>query len=191
MCAWRCVAIVNRTRRIDPKTFGLFRKIGKDSNGSVSWNTQPNCRASPKKSHFTSVTILFRFFAGLTFRLPVCKRALVTEITSRFRLKELTFGRMPTITNWFGADTFQVISARLSSELRRWTPASEVLFPWCTSTSLCWWFRGGAVLVSVLHAFPHRAGNYAVVSSLTLPFFLSIDSIFLVLFQHRVDPCDS
>ena len=49
---------------------------------------------------------------------------------------------MPLITRWFGANTVQVISARLSSDLPRWTPASEVLFPRCTSTSLCWWSRG-------------------------------------------------
>ena len=30
------VAFVNRTRRTDPKTFVLFREIGKDSGGSVS-----------------------------------------------------------------------------------------------------------------------------------------------------------
>ena len=44
MFAWRCVAFVNRTRRIDPKTLVPFRKFDKDSGGSVSWNTQPNCR---------------------------------------------------------------------------------------------------------------------------------------------------
>ena len=36
VCKRRCVAFVNRTRRTDPKTFVLFRKIGKDSGGSVS-----------------------------------------------------------------------------------------------------------------------------------------------------------
>ena len=30
-----CVAFVNCTRRIDPKTFVLFRKLGKDFGGSV------------------------------------------------------------------------------------------------------------------------------------------------------------
>ena len=46
MSAWRNVAFVNRTRRIGPKVFVPFRKIEKDSSGSVSWNIQPNCRTS-------------------------------------------------------------------------------------------------------------------------------------------------
>ena len=63
MLAWRCVAFVNCTRRIDPKTLGLFRKIDEDSSGSVSWNTQPNCRTS-----FTIVTALLSPpFLGLLF----------------------------------------------------------------------------------------------------------------------------
>ena len=41
---WRSVAFENCTRRVGPKTFGLFRKIDEDSGGSMSWNTQPNFR---------------------------------------------------------------------------------------------------------------------------------------------------
>ena len=67
-----------------------------------------------------------------------------------------------------GAKTFEVISARLSSELPRWTPASEVLFPGCTSTSLCWWFRGWCGLwCRFLHAYNRRAGNYSCLLSNT------------------------
>ena len=32
----RCAAFVDRTRRVDPKIAGFFRKIDKDSGGSVS-----------------------------------------------------------------------------------------------------------------------------------------------------------
>ena len=49
---------------------------------------------------------------------------------------------MPRVTRWFGANTFQGVFARLSSELPRCTPAPDVLFPRRASTSLCWWFRG-------------------------------------------------
>ena len=71
-------------------------------------------------------------------------------------------------TRGFGAETFEVISARLSSELPRWTPASEVLFPRCTSTSLCWWFRGWCGLwCRFLHAKNRRAGNYSCLLSNT------------------------
>ena len=67
-----------------------------------------------------------------------------------------------------GAKTFEVISAWLSSELPKWTPASEVLFPGCTSTSLCWWFRGWCGLwCRFLHAYNRRAGNYSYLLSNT------------------------
>ena len=108
-------------------------------------------------SHCTVVTILFRLFIQLFINLSVRKRALIAKLTTRFRFMELTFGRMAIITRWFGANTFQVISAWLSSELPRWTPASEVLFPRCTSASLCWWFRGCErfwINISVTPAFP-------------------------------------
>ena len=35
---------VNFTRRIGFRMSELFRKIDKDFGGSMSWNTQPNCR---------------------------------------------------------------------------------------------------------------------------------------------------
>ena len=43
--AWRNTALVNRTHRIGFSMFELFRKIDEDFDGSISWNTQPNCRA--------------------------------------------------------------------------------------------------------------------------------------------------
>ena len=36
MFAGCCAASVDRTRRVDPKTVGFFRKIDEDSGGSVS-----------------------------------------------------------------------------------------------------------------------------------------------------------
>ena len=36
--------LVNRTHRIGFSIFELFRKIDEDFGGSISWNTQPNCR---------------------------------------------------------------------------------------------------------------------------------------------------
>ena len=46
VCVTLRSAFVNRTRLIGLKTFRPFRKIDEESGGSVSWNTQPNCRAS-------------------------------------------------------------------------------------------------------------------------------------------------
>ena len=174
--ATACVAFVNCTLRIDPKTCVLALCL---------WNTQPNCRTSFNiATAFSSPPFFFFwFFARLTFNLPVCRRALITEFTIRFRLFKLTFGRMPIIVRWFGANTFQVISARLSSELPRWTPASEVLFP---SMHLGWWFSGwSGFCVSVLHAYLHRAGNYTYLLSNTV-LLLSIDSISECRIEQRL-----
>ena len=44
MLAWRTTAFVNWTHRIGFRMFELFRKIDEDFGGSISWNTQPNCR---------------------------------------------------------------------------------------------------------------------------------------------------
>ena len=84
--------------KIGPKTFVPFGEIAEDSRGSTSCDTQPNCRAS-----FNAATALLspsfvRFFAELTLNLPVCKPSLIAEFTTRFRLIDLTFGRMPTVT---------------------------------------------------------------------------------------------
>ena len=69
--AWHCVAFVNRTRWNDLKTFVLFRKIGKDSGGSVSWNTQTNCRASFNIAAALLSPSLFRFFCWVDLQ-PAC-----------------------------------------------------------------------------------------------------------------------
>ena len=66
MFARRCVDFVNYTRRFDPKTCELFLKLGNDYGGSVSWNAQPNCRAS-----FNIVTALLSpFFFGFLLGWP-------------------------------------------------------------------------------------------------------------------------
>ena len=184
MFAWRYVAFVNCTRRIGPKTFVLFRKIDKDSSGSVSWNTQTNCRTSFHHSHCTFVTILIRLFAGLSPQ-PACAE---TSTYCRIYNPILTFGRMPIVTRWFSANTFQEVFARLSIELPRSTPTSEVLFPRRTSFSLCWWLRGWNGLV--LHFSPRRARNYTCLLSNT-SLLLSIDCKLLVHFQHHLMSCDS
>ena len=103
----------------------------------------------------------------------------------------LTFGRMPKITRWSRAFTFDVISARLSSLLPRWTLASETL---SSRTIFCHPFqsvvqREERTLVSAMHAYSHRIEhyNYLLSNTVLVP---SIDSILLALFQHHVDPCD-
>ena len=103
---------------------------------------------------------------------PACVQTITyRRIYNRIRLKGSTFGRMPIVTKWFGANTFQVIFARLSSELPRWTPASEVLFP-----SMHFYLvvlvvqRVVRFWVSVLHAYLHRARNCIGLLLNTAPF---------------------
>ena len=93
-------------------------------------------------SHCTFVTTLLRLFIWLLLNLPLRKRALLGGFTSRFGLIKLTFGRMPTVTKQFSANSFQEVSACLSIDLPRRTPASEAPFSPRTSTSWCWWLRG-------------------------------------------------
>ena len=50
MLAWFNTALVNWTLRIGFSMFELFCKIDEDFGGSISWDTQPNCRASCNKA---------------------------------------------------------------------------------------------------------------------------------------------
>ena len=44
MLAWRATAFVNFTHRIGFRMSEPFHKIDEDFGGSISWDTQPNCR---------------------------------------------------------------------------------------------------------------------------------------------------
>ena len=61
MSAWRTTALVNFTHRIGVRMFELFRKIDEDFGGSISWNTQPNCRVIFNKA----TALLSPFFSDL------------------------------------------------------------------------------------------------------------------------------
>ena len=79
MLAWRNTALVSWTHRIGFRMFELFRKIDEDFGGSISWNTQPNCRV-----FFNIATaILSPFFLNLLARLfvnlAVCVRTLISK----------------------------------------------------------------------------------------------------------------
>ena len=58
MSAWRTTAFVNFTHRIGFRMSELFRKIDEDVGGSISWNTQPNCRVFDELSYTTGLTAL-------------------------------------------------------------------------------------------------------------------------------------
>ena len=125
----RCVAFVTRTRRIGPKIFVPFRKIVKDSSGSVSWNTQPNCRTSFN----IAIALLSPPFFGFLF-----------GCSSSFLYGNVTYCRIYNpmrcqLSQKVRANTCQEVSPRLSIDLPRWTPTSEGPFSRRTSTSLCLW----------------------------------------------------
>ena len=58
MSAWRATAFVNFAHRIGFRMSGLFRKIDEDFGGSISWNTQPNCRVFGESAFSTGLTVL-------------------------------------------------------------------------------------------------------------------------------------
>ena len=62
MSAWRNTAFVNWTHRIGFRVSELFRKIDEDFGGSISWNTQPNCRVIFRKA----TALLSPFFLNLS-----------------------------------------------------------------------------------------------------------------------------
>ena len=136
---------VNRTRRIDPKTFRLgfprhFFPFG-SSDGSESFQAQPNLGTVFTKSDstlFVALPVLkaqFRIFTWFFFILAVREQTLVPCFASRFILMEVALGRMPILTRRPRAGTFQMVSARLSKNAASLTSASGASFARRTSTS--------------------------------------------------------
>ena len=70
MLAWRNTALANWTRRIGFNMFELFRKIVVDFGGSISWNTQPNCRVFFKKATAILSPFFLDFLLGCS-RQPI------------------------------------------------------------------------------------------------------------------------
>ena len=68
-------------------------------------------------SYCTFVTTLFGLLLGCSSTFQMRKWALCAKFTSRVWLIKLTFGMMPIIRKWFGANAFQEVVARLASPL--------------------------------------------------------------------------
>ena len=64
MSAWRSTTYVNLTRWIGFRMLELFRKIDEDFGGSISWNTQPNCRVIFKKATAILSPFVLDFLLG-------------------------------------------------------------------------------------------------------------------------------
>ena len=131
MSAWRATAFVNFTRRIGFRKSELFRKIDEDFGGSISWNTQPNCRVFDElhttgltvlivwllllqHGHCTFVTILLRPFARLFINLAMRIRALFPKSATTLGLVVQALWRVPLFIEWIGASSFEVILAKQS-----------------------------------------------------------------------------
>ena len=133
MLAWRNTALV-RTHRIGFSMFELLRKIDEDFGGSISWNTQPNCRVlgwvahngSPMSIVWTATALLspfldpFRLFINLAMRI----RALFPKSATTLGLVEQAFWRVPLFTEWIGASSFEVILAGPSKHSTTGAPSS-------------------------------------------------------------------
>ena len=102
------------THRIGFRMSELFRKIDEDFGGSISWNTQPNCRVFDEL-HTTGLTVLsygscffnmatallspcLRPFARLFINLAMRIRALFPKSATTLGLVEQAFWRVPFFT---------------------------------------------------------------------------------------------
>ena len=125
--AWRSVDWVNRTFRIDPKTFciGFPRNCLPlwETNASESCETQPQlwytfhnsrCILVVALSSFWWIVALLWLFVWLFINLLMREQTLIPGFAARFCFLKLTLGRMPIFTKGSLASTLQIISARLS-----------------------------------------------------------------------------
>ena len=133
----RSAALVNRTRRIGPNSFGTFLEVDGDSGGSASCDTQPICR--------TLFTINTALLSPLFYQVVPQPSSAETSTPRRtcnpILTFKLTFGRMPTVTRLFSANTFREVFALLSVGLPRLASASVASFPRRTCASWCWWLK--------------------------------------------------
>ena len=129
--AWRNTASVNRTHRIGFSMFELFRKIGEDFGGSISWNTQPICRVFFNIATALLSPFVLDFLQGCSSTLAGVRNSTCPKFASIFWLVEQALRRMPLFTEWSGANSFEVILARQSSHFPTWACASR------TSGSRC------------------------------------------------------
>ena len=150
MSARRTTAFVHRTHRIGFRMSELFRKIDEERLRRLHilkyatqlwcswWVSNPN--RSPcslmtlillQQSHCTFVTILCRTFCQAFVHLAVCVGALICQFASTFCLVEQALRRMPFVTEWSCASSFEVILARQSNHFPTWASASR------TSGSRC------------------------------------------------------
>ena len=148
----------------------LFRKIDKDSGGSVSGKPQPNCRTFFNIATAFLSPSFFGFLLGCPSTCLCANEHFPPNLQPDSYLEIVIREDANRHKVIWCKYLFQVVFARLSIELPRLASALTFLFPRRTSTSWCWWFRCWSgfwcrfcTLVSLM---PETA-----LSSQTLPFF--------------------
>ena len=103
-------------------------------------------------------------------------------------LKNWHSGRMPIVTRWFSASTFQEVSSRLSIGLPRRTPASEVPFSRRTFSSWCWCLGGWSGFYCRFCTLVPVVPETTLVSSRTLSFCFPLEAFFLSSINTTLTP---
>ena len=111
-----------------PNTLVPFAEIAADSGGSVSCDTQINCR-----TFFTKTTVLlsssfFGFLFGCSSTFQCGNEHSAPQLTSRFSFQQLTFGRVNTHKAIWCKYLSREVSTRRSIELLRLPSASSISF---------------------------------------------------------------
>ena len=127
--AWRCVDWVNRTFRIDPKTFcigfprGWFASLRNQCfrvlrDATQLWYNFHNSHSILVVAFSSCVGIVafLWMFVWLFINLVMREQTLIPNFAFRFCFVKLTLGRMPIFTRRSRASTFQIISARFVGE---------------------------------------------------------------------------
>ena len=174
---------MNRTRRIGSNTFLPFRKIDEDSGGSVSCDTQLNCRTLFP----VTTALLSQLFFG-----PLFGWSSAIQCGNEHPAPNYTRGRMPILTKRFGASTFQEVSTRRSIVFSCWRLPLAFLF---LDTLLprvfedCGSESGSAFGVGFARSLLSCQKLHG--SSFEHCTFPSTGNIYLFLFQHHLISCDS
>ena len=154
--------------------------------------TPPNCRASFN----IAISLLSPFFFGLLLGCYSTCQFVNAHVSPNLHpgldLYLRHSGGCRKIARWSCVFTFKVLPARRSKWLPRWTatsrsPSFQTFSPIFFQPAAQ---KTGWTLVSFLHAYSHRVGNYSCLHSNTV-LSLAIASILPILSERYFDLCDS
>ena len=125
LITWHSVAFANLARLIGLMTFVLFRKIDEDFGGSTSWNSQPNCRVFFNIAIALLSPFFFGFLLGCSSTCRCVNAHLSPNLHTEFDLYLWHSGGYQKNARWSCAVTFQLLRARRSRWLLKWTATSR------------------------------------------------------------------